>query len=241
MRGSSYLLLPIALCRKVVQEGIESPFRLYVYLNLTTSGKLKLQRGLKNEMAKDLGFRTFKSINVNLDRLTELNWIGYDKKNKVIFLRSLDKIRKQEGINSRSAVSVEIEDLEHFKAFLSGALIGWAVKYSKGKEWERARKKGRAMQNSHSFHPSASNGLSRFYGISLSKAHRMKQWAKEAGYIELLSDYEVIANQTTYFNHYKRHSNEGNKLRRSKGKILLQKPDLIFSGMRFKNRKKLKT
>lgn len=226
-----------------MQEGIESPFRLYVYLNLTTSGKLKLQRGLKNEMAKDLGFRTFKSINVNLDRLTELNWIGYDRKNKVIFLRSLEKILKKEGINSRSAVSVEIEDLEHFKAFLAGALIGWAVKYSKGKEWELARKKGRAMQNSHSYYPSASNGLSRFYGISLSKAHRMKQWAKKAGYIELLPNYEVVENRSTCFNYYRRYHPEGNKLRRYNGQIILQKPDLIFSAMRFKsrNRKKLKT
>lgn len=128
-----YLLVPVELCRICIKERLTTGLQIYILLKAISAGHLKVNRTLKLQM-KQLFSVTERTINNNLQRLLERNWIGYNAKNNTYHIRSFDTIAVIEEFRSRIAGEFKVTgihfqqtDLTRMKAFAAGALVGYCA------------------------------------------------------------------------------------------------------------------
>jgi hypothetical protein len=237
------LLIPVELCEYVLKHKISKPFQLYILLKSRCDGKMRLPQENFDAIADILHRRSGKTIQNNLKKLRQLNWIGYNKKSRMYFIRGFEFLQRFLKMSSRTAAEFDINDICQIQAFLAAAVIGYLVNQQRKKRWMLGSKKGGPKQSVHTssdYDKVATSLIASKLKVSLSTAHSLKQMAKKAGYISIVSHFDHLDIDPRAKNMMKKAVPEYRaRIRVDNGTLALQQADEIIPQLRFKKRKKI--
>lgn len=186
-RKKREIKIPVELCFFVIQKKMLPVFKVYILLKMTSSGKCRLSKWDKEDMTEFCGYKTVRSLNNQLKKLLELDWIGYNKKSGMYHIRSFDSVQKKYSFYKRTGFWFAIQDMQCFDGVIYGAVIGYLSKNQGGKQ-RFDREKGWSKQDlckSPGFYPLANRALAKILKISISTASIMKLRAEEVESIEI--------------------------------------------------------
>lgn len=247
-----YNLVPVQLCIYVSRNNLENSLRLFVLLKLCNpSGKLKMENKVLEVLATTLGV-SVRTVRNNMRRLKAMGWIRKNGKTQYYILYSYDRIRVQYNWTSRASVEIYKEDVIRLRDKLGA--VPYAYLYN---DIKRKGKKERSVLFSrgtnHSLLPSFTtkkqkylpisvNGVEKLFGISRSKASRMKIRAAKTGFLKVKKNFEKTDLSIFYVNLMSQNDEFlRKKIVYRRGNYYLQKPDLIKPMLRLRKRKKLGT
>jgi len=179
--------IPVELCFYVLREKLLPTFKIYILLKMTCSGKDRITGFEKEVYSEYCGYNTIRGFENHLRKLTQLNWIGFNRKSKIYHIRGFEFIQKQLKLSSRTGFWFSITDMQSFDGIIYGAVIGYLSK-SQGKKQRIDPEKGRSNQvlcKSPGFYPISSRALAKILNVSNSTASKMKQRAEEVGSIQI--------------------------------------------------------
>ena len=232
------LSIPIELCSFVLKYRIVNPFHSYLIMKSKCSGKLKFD---KKELSKVLNVSN-KTLDKHLFELRKLNWVGYNPKSGILFIRGFEKIREMHYFKSRLAIVCTETDLKTFRPFLFAGAASSIILFKK-RQIRRflAEKKGNAYHRNRQpfFHPLSVGYLAKLIHFSMSGVVKLKTQAEAAGYITTKEDIQATVIPFLQISHYWIPKNENRGYFQKKGKFIgIQSPDLISTNMDFSKRKK---
>ncbi len=240
-----YILIPVEMCSFALSQKFIRPCQLYIYLKSKCSGKIILHKKDLKLIAETLGLSSGRTIQNNLKILRQANWIGYNPKTNIYFIRSFDCVRTQHGFISRSCAEFDKREIKQFKAFLAGAIISNLVNSQRRGKWITERQKGRSNQiirQPSVYFPVANLALAKVLNVSISTAFEFKKLAHKAGYIKLEKNFKDTRVNPKFAKAYKRNYSEiAHKIKFHQGKLMIQGIDTVFPCVRFKRRKKIET
>lgn len=247
-----YNLVPVQMCIYVIRNNLENSFRLYVFLKLNNPcGKMKINNKVLEELSISLGVSA-RTVRNYISRLKSLGWIRKNRKTQYYILHSYDRIRILFDWSARASVEFYREDVSRLRNKLSA--VPYLYLHS---NIRRKAKKGRSVLLSggtnHSllsssrskkqkYFPISVLGVEKIFGISRSKASRMKIRAANSGFLRVKKSFE----KTELSDIDVRRMGEYDKsLRKSvvyrNGQYQIQRPDLIKPLISLRRRKKLGT
>ena len=142
-----------------------------------------------DKVAEIAGYQSLTSVYTHLDKCLSLNWIGSD--DTWYFIRSFDRLRAEYNAPKRTAAELRPEDVSKLDEFLLGAKIK-SVQQRKSYMLKSAsmkpKTKAEPHANLHAPKPYQPNNIScsliaEWFGFSAPTASRLKQRAKESGYL----------------------------------------------------------
>ncbi len=173
--------IPVDLCFLVIRKKMIPAFKVFILLKMISSGKIKLTFWGKQVLADFCGYKTVRSLNNQLKRLIDLNWIGYNRSTKIYHIRGFSFIQKLMGLRARLGFWFTVQDMQCFDSMIYGAVIGYLSK-NQGKKLRIDPQKGRSNQvlsKSPGFYPVSNSYLAKILNISTSTASIMKKRAEE--------------------------------------------------------------
>ena len=231
-----------------IENSNYNQFKLFLFLKATCSGKVRIDSYKRQSIAQILKFKGERSVERYLQLLINREWIGYNPKSKVYFIKAFDKIRRLENFRTRTAAVFSLQDLDKIKAFCSGVLFAYIYKVSLFRE--KKKKAASHMQNaskpsasSLTFFPIATTGIESLFNISKAKASRLKHLAAQSNYLEFKHQYKDLNIPKEQHKHFLSvaEPNLAEKVVVKEGRIPLQLPDLIYPYITLSYRRKLKT
>ncbi len=240
-----YFLIPVALCQYAIKNRQLKEFHLFIAMKVISSGKVDWNIESKNILAAKMGVsvRTIENI---VRKLLLTNWVN--KNGNKIYLRNFDFIVKQLELTIGTGVEFYSADLANFRAFSSGAVIGYLARVQKIKnEKEKRRsglhkKRGNNSTGRSSFFPVANAAIANVFGCSVSTACNYKLNAVKHGYIfqeEALKYFEGL-DPKNIITLKKGFPEKAKRFKRQGKKVVEQLPSLIAPRLRYKTRKNLK-
>ena len=183
----SELKIPVELCFYVVREKLLPTFKVYILLKMTCSGIMRLASSDKVCFSEFCGYRSVRSLNNHIQRLKDLNWIGFNKDSGVYHIRGFNYLQRKHKLYSRTGFWFRIQDMEEFDSVVYGAIIGYLVK-SQGKKQRmdsQRRRSNQVLCKSPGFYPVSNIALGKILNISTSTASNLKKRAEEGKYISI--------------------------------------------------------
>lgn len=239
-----YLNVPIALCEYVIINKLINPFRVFLYLK-TLGNKFQMNNSMVREALKTLKISSKKTLEANLYKLIEINWIGFNQNNNTFFVRGFETLLY--NINAKRSISVEFHksNFKQFRGFLGGAVFGYL---SILQHWRQINKnKGRIKEPSMGgsaqliappcFYPVSISGVSVLLSISLSTSHTLKELACRSKHIVTLDNHIPLDVDPTHLMQYLRSTQKTiGKVRidKKRNKVYEIGPLLVKSNMRYK-------
>lgn len=240
------------MCNWVVQNNLENPFSVFVYLKLTyPSGKIQWIKQDK-EYASLFLQKCEKTINNNFKKLIDLGWLYYDEEFQYYRLEALDTLRDERDWTQRRAYPFSYRDISHIRATLGAVLYTQLYKSYCRKHFKKRKSNVLKSESaSKSFAVSFDRkkyaeisvlSINKIFGISINKASRIKKLAAKYKLLEVRKQYLRISYNQVYA------AKKGNKYREESQNIIfkngnyyVQLTDKIYSDLYFKKRKKLET
>lgn len=245
-----YYLVPLDLCEFVLRNKFFSPAQLYLCLKSKCDGKIRITTKLKRELAKEIGC-TVRTIENNLLKLQKRNWIGFNPKSRIYFIRGFETLRKMEGFQRRTGVWWKVSYLKHTKAFFIGACLGYLSNRQKANKYNELKKEQslseRKQEGSNqdrislpTHYPIAAEAVSKIYGVSKSTAYQWKQLAKEQDFIDLRSNTKLISinPQDGYFFKVGYDEVSDHVFYDQFGRVWLKEIDKVAAKLEYKRRRK---
>lgn len=202
------LLLPYQITEYVFYNDLYKPFSIFLYLKMFAGDKVSATDEVFAQLRQDLMMsdpkgRTFRK---HLQKLLELNWIGYNAKSGIYHVRSFDFIRAVNGFKKRRATKLFLKDIQNLQVYLAAVLICTKIhgqKYYwekvKGKSRTATKQRGVAKQSRASRHSTqppyyglCNRTIARLLGCKYTRACELKQAAAEAGYLTARHRYADI-------------------------------------------------
>lgn len=179
------LNIPIEATQKAIKAGYLHELRVYLALKFVTDdGQIRLSE-IDYEKVCDLsGFQDQRTIDKHIESLQGLNWIGTD--NTWLFIRSFERLREILEAPSRSAVELRPQDIETIHEFILSARIKHSAKakrYARKKPGAKPHAK-QLLGIDYSPESISCSLIGQWFGYSPSTASRVKQRAKEIGYLD---------------------------------------------------------
>ncbi len=238
--------IPLELGNYVISNSLIKPFKLYLILKSRCSGQIKLDTADFEQLATILDYKSIKSIRNNLTILIKLNWVGYNKKSGLYFVRGFDYIRKKHQFNRRTAIFLELSQIIYLQELLLAGLITKLIKNRIRDIIKNVDCKGRrsnqAFRNIPDFFPISASYLAKILNISINKAFRIKRSAAALKYITIqpnLISTKFAIGSKLYLN--KLEYPEANKVRVKKGFLVIQECDLVKANIPLAVRKKIES
>lgn len=238
--------VPLWLVVYALKNNLISQLKIYLCLKWMCSGKLRKQDLDIKSMSNVVGIKTSRTIYQIIENLKARNWIGYNQKSEIYFVRSLDDVCKIENLpNKRSAV-FRIEHLKNFKAWIGAVCYTYLYRKVKwSKHVGTASKMEKAKQPLHVAPPFlevSTIGFSKYFQVSKGQASKLKKAAKKANLLFIRKNYQPLEIPIEQKDHFKKYSDEhiSNRVRVVKEELVLQLPDLILPQIALSKRKKWK-
>jgi hypothetical protein len=236
--------LPVELCSYVLTNRLTNQFRLYVYLKGSCAGKRKISKADIKEISKALSCNP-KSIQRHVKNLLELKWIGYSSHSQLYFIRGFEDLKEKYNLQRRTASQFQESDLQQFKPFLAGSVIGYITNHYKHKAIKSNRAERYYQQRSNQ-PGTLSNGfaiacrlISKVMGISEGQAYNLKEMAEKAGYLKIEKQFQELPYKDFEKDQFVKGWPElAGRVRKRKGKLALIQSDKITSLIRFKTQRK---
>ena len=240
-----YINIPVELCEYAIRIEFYRPMQLYIYLKTSCGGKVKKRDMDLQSIGEAIGLTSERAVKNNLKILLEHNWLGYNKRSKIYFIRGFEKIGKFCGIQSTTAAEFDSREIGKLKAFMAAAKIGYLINCQKRNERVIELKCGgsnHVTRKSSGFYPVANEALAKILGISISTAYELKQMAKNAGYIEIRKTFIKTGLQADHAAIMKECIPEhAKKIIVRDNALLLQGKDMVRCKIHYTNRKKRET
>lgn len=194
-KRTSYLLVPVELCKFAITEHIESPFHTFLLLKYWSDGYFKIDPDLLDKLAinQDKSTRTVRRY---IRKLISVSFITPSKEPH-FHITSWKDIQKRLKINYTTGVKSYPESINDSQAFCAGAVIGRLANERRLKLKVRRKtvqeRKTRTPSSAYpSFQECATRALAQICGISISKAHKLKHKAFSEKYIHLKKNFTPI-------------------------------------------------
>jgi len=232
MLNQNYLKIPKSFAEYCLHNKITSQAKTYVYLKMSCSGKIRLNNKAVNTACQKLNISrgTFYR---HLKYLKTLNWIGYSKKSRIYFIRSFNYVCKKESLEGRTCAVFSSDWFSRFKAFLSGAVIGYLVKHQRKSE----RKKRRSKQT---YYDVATKAISKIMNIPESTAYKLKQLAHKNSFIDKKKNLKSTGIHIKYLNLYRESNPDiAHKTIGYNNEIYICMPDKVKGLLRYKTNRSL--
>lgn len=199
------LLVPVQISQFVYDNELTKPFSIYLYLKLLAGDKVAASDEVFNSLRTDLKMadpknRTFRK---HLQKLLDLNWIGYNAKSGIYHIRSFDHIRAVNGFKKCRATKLFLRDIKQIQIYLVGVIICSEI-HGQKYYWEivkrrsgtATKKRDVAKQSKASFHSSkppyygiCNRKIARLLGCKYTRACTLKNAAAAAGYLTIRHRY----------------------------------------------------
>lgn len=193
------LIVPFQISEFVYQNRLTKPFSIFLYLKLFAGDKVSASDEVFDKLRTALNMadcknRTFRK---HLQKLLDLNWIGFNPKSGIYHIRSFDHIRAVNDFKSRRGTKVFLKDILQMQIYLVGVLICNKIN-DQIYHWEKIKRRPRtaavnrdaANQSKAFVHPTQPKyfGLSNLklaalLGCSYTRACVLKMEAAAAGYL----------------------------------------------------------
>jgi len=239
-------------------------------LKTLCDGKIECTPGLIKSLAKTLGYKTKAPIDKCFNYLIKRNWVGYDNRSDICFVRSFDYLSRIENWHHRKAIKCTLPHILNFKAFLGGALFAY---FYKNKKWKLSRngltkksprqfRKGSTfylfpfneinnriiLEGGWRYYQVSSGGIADLLGVSRGKIDRLKKLAVNQGYLTVLPVYSdfhsVLKNNYTMkdLRYIKEFADfpYRNQLYLSQGRIRMREVDGVLPHIALSTRRKVK-
>ena len=234
--------VPVELCFYVIRNKMMPTFKVYILLKMTCSGITRLTPSYRTYFAEFCGYRHVRLFNKHIERLKDLNWIGYNQDSGVYHIRGFDYLQIKFNLKSRTGFWFRIQDMVVFDAVIGAAVIGYLVK-SQGKKQRMDLKRGRSNQvlcKTPGFFPVSNIALGKILNISTSTASILKKRAEHEGYVTILR--KRIIEPATYDSYNKLCQQYPPEILKGfiwKGKFYQRFPDFIKPHLKYGTRKKI--
>lgn len=109
--------IPLNIITLALRENKVNQLKLFVYLKMNSSGILRIDNEYIKANYEALGYKTHKTFKNNLQRLLNDNWVGYNPKTGIYFIRSY----KYFGESTKFYFKDEY--FKDFRGFLSACVV----------------------------------------------------------------------------------------------------------------------
>jgi len=238
--------VPLEVGNYVISNSLEKPFKLYLLLKSMCNGQIKLSEQYFESIAVLLDYKCKKSVKNNLTKLISLNWVGYNKISEYYFIRGFDYIRKQNDFKRRTAIYIELGQINHLQEILLAGLITKLIKNRirgivKDVDCKGIRS-NQASKNIPDYFPISASYIAKILNISINKAFRLKRSAAVLKLITIkpnLINTKLVSSSLLYL--YKLEYRDANKLRERDGFLVIQECDLVKANIPLAVRKKIES
>ncbi|MFD3000109.1 hypothetical protein ACFS7Z_07040 [Pontibacter toksunensis] len=131
--------IPINLLHHAQLNELIEELRLYIALKLYFSGKIRGKKSMFKPLKELHGAKSHHTFDKRLERLQQLNWIGYNSTSDYYFIRSYERVCSDLGIRSETCAEFETKHLKHFRIFVFAAIVGKKIK---SMEYAKRKRKG---------------------------------------------------------------------------------------------------
>ena len=195
---SKVLNIPIEVMTYVFVEDIRKPFRLFLYLKAVSSGMLHKDSEEFQQAMDILDIKDVRSFRKYISALLNENWIGYDEKTGIYFIRGFQFIREQHAFIKRSTALFHIDsDIIDLDAFMFAAIVGDRINRLKSYREIQKKEDGRTATKRRGvakqvLSPSSIPdylgmsvaGMGRPLKLSQTRSHELKVRAETNGYLK---------------------------------------------------------
>lgn len=236
-----YYLVPVSLVELVFRERLYREFQIWITLKARTNGHLKITPDVVRSLAKELKVSE-RTVSRSLEKLRQRNWIGYNPKSGLSFIRGFKAVQINEGLSGRMGVWFDIDKKKESRGFIAGGIISKLVREQRKKVWQErtgAQAKGGAKQPARlpAFYPVSCSSLEQIYNVSTKVAWNAKNNAVKGNFIELkhVNEKLPIDHYKNYLEGFPEHKGSVFKV---KGHWCLRRPDLVKTNLSFKRRER---
>jgi hypothetical protein len=203
----NYTNVPIELIKYAHMHKMHRALGLYLLMKASCDGHMVLTVDRISALMASLNIKDGRSFTKHLHKLIEENWIGYDIKGQVYYIRGSRELRKRYGFRNSSAVVFNlVEDAPNVKAFVHGGIICHEVKRRNTARKGRIKKLAgsSALKKESAIQELAANGkiseyiglslsvIGKLLGVSQSQADRIKVRLQCLGYISTKARFKVV-------------------------------------------------
>lgn len=188
------LNVPLELSQTIAKRDLLSPFKVYLSMKFISDGQIRLSDVDFQKVANLSGFKDQRTIKNHLQTCIDLNWIGTD--GEWYFIRSFDRLRKEYDATTRSAIEISTDDIPTFLELLLGAKIvhrhrakRYAMKIPTAEPTAEPYSDFNNKPKDYGSLKVSCSMIGEWFGFSPSTATRLKQRAREIGYLDYVHDY----------------------------------------------------
>lgn len=196
---------PLPVLQKALIDKHHREITLFLFLKMTTSGRVKIQGKKKSEIMQVLSIGE-STLYRRLRTLMEWNWVGYDSKTRVYYIRGFKYIYEKEDFISKTAVKIRLQDLLRLQTFSFSASVGYLLR-------SQSRRKGRGAERStwrskqspaSNYRPVAICVMESLFSLSEGTIIELKKLAIHYGYLKRKRGYKCLYHVSNHSREYYR-------------------------------------
>ena len=177
---------------------------LYIALKTRCDGQIRLNPDLKRELAEQLGYKSSRSVENGLRKLLELNWIGYNERSGIYFIRGWKFVLSVNHIEGTTTAELDLrKDLANMKQWIFANAVGHYIARRKKSEFKKSNSKQKdnlhdddtpAPLDSEENAPNklGVRVLCKRYNVSQGTISNWKRQAKDHGYLNYTHNYHIL-------------------------------------------------
>lgn len=241
--------LPIEVVYFVLNNRVIKPthLRTFLYIKAHFPDRFKYDHQFILELTSLTG-RSAKSIEKHVHKLKGINWLGFDRATKYLYVRGKSNLNLFGASRSNYSVLVPVWQLENIYEILLGAVVAFHVRMISCSRNRPELANGGSLQGyvhrqliMKGFAATALSFLAGSMHLSIARIHKIKVRAAEKGIIEIHKDY--ISTHIAWNPNARTFATDprvNGRVRKRDGRICLVGIDLIKSNLKLLKRKKRK-
>jgi hypothetical protein len=140
--------VPLPVLQKALTDKAHREIALFLFLKMTTTSRVKIEGKKKGEILQVFSMSE-STLYRRLNTLMKWDWIGYDKKTELYYIRGFKRIYEiEDDFISKTAVRIEIKDLFYLQAFSFSASLGYLLRTQSRRKRRGAERKPRRSKQS---------------------------------------------------------------------------------------------
>lgn len=204
---NQHIKVPVELLKHVQHHNKHKALGVYLVLKASCSGRIVLSKESYKFLLEVTSIKTHQSLKKHLNYLIQENWIGYDHKKGIIYVRGFNYLRDKYGFYGVRSATFSIErDLKNIKQFVEAAIVSSIIKTKiHGRIAVIVKNAGRSALKNKSAQQEliAKNRITAYCGLSnkvigeelgmsKSQADRCKKAWERLGYIIAKPQFKVV-------------------------------------------------
>lgn len=191
-------LVPVELCRIALRDGTWNTLAVYLAIKRRCSGKFRMNTALAKEIAGELGFKTYKTVNNHFSKLLELGWVYYTPKSGWHGIKGNRWLEQRYNTSFRQRARLAPQHYQDIQLFCTAALIELITRKMRYRHLQKEAAKAERNKRCSSTPsmPIAVRYLACVIGCSSSKVDRLIHKAQCLGYIHGRNVYVDLGTRT---------------------------------------------